>query len=89
MSSTVKRMTLIQEGKRILRNTRLTLHPALRKELMEDLAERLMKSGYPEEFRRTVIEAAVKGFESQVKASAKGERPLYRPREWEESTRRR
>ena len=47
-----------------------------------------MISGYPEEFRRGVIESAVKCYEDQVAASRRGEKPLYRPRRWEAPVRR-
>ena len=46
-------------------------------------------SGYPEDFRRGVIESAVACYEGQVAASARGEVPLYRPRDWQAQERKR
>ena len=84
----VKRISLVQEGLRRLRNTRPDLVPGLKKELMENLAEKMMVSGYNEEFRAGVIRSAVVGYERLMAASASGERPLYRPRSWQQKARR-
>ena len=54
---------------RNMRNTRKELHGELRIPLMEKLAEIMMVSGYPEDFRRGVIESAVACYERQVEAS--------------------
>jgi hypothetical protein len=89
MPGLTKRLTLVQEGIRMLRNTRPSLHPELRKGLMEDLAERMLISGYNSDYRRGIIESAVKGYEAQVAADLSGEKPLYRPRGWQQESRRR
>ena len=56
---------------------------------MEQLAKTMMKSGYPEDFRRGVIESAVTCYKQQLAASNTGEKPLYCPRAWECTARRR
>ena len=84
----VKRMSLVQEGLRRLRNTCPDLVPALKQELMEGLAEKMMVSGYPEEFRVGVIRDAVVGHERLLAACERGERPMYRPRRWRQQERR-
>ena len=89
MPAATKRITLVQMGVTMLRNTRQELHDELRVPLMEQLAETMMVSGYPEDFRRGVIESAVACYEGQVAASARGEVPLYRPRDWQAQERRR
>ena len=63
----------MQQGVTILRNTREELHSMLRVPLMEELAKTMMILVYPEEFRRGVIESAVKYYEDQVAASKRGE----------------
>jgi hypothetical protein len=73
----------------MLRNTRPSLHPELRRGLMEDLAERMFISGYNADYRRGILESAVKGYEAQVAADLTGEKPLYRPRSWQQESRRR
>ena len=83
----VKRVSLVQEGLRRLRNTRPDLVHTMKKELMEKLAEKMMVSGYPEEFRIGVIRSVVVGFERLVNACERGERPFYRPRSWQQQSR--
>ena len=89
MPPSVKRITLVQRGISMLRNTRERLHAELRVPLMEKLATTMMVSGYPEDFRRGVIESAVVCYERQVAASRSGAKPLYRPRAWQAVERRR
>jgi hypothetical protein len=85
----IKRVALVQEGLRRLRNTRPDLVEERKAGLMEDLAETMLISGYPEEYRAGVLKAAVTGYQRQVEADRSGEKPLYRPREWQEAERRR
>ena len=46
------------------------------------MAKAMMRSGYPEQYRREVLEDSIVGYQRQVAASEKGETPLYRGREW-------
>ena len=89
MPASTKRITLVQRGVTMLRNTRKELHHQLFIPLMEQLAETMMVSGYPEDYRRGVIESAVGCYKRQVAASERGEVPLYRPRDWNAPARRR
>ena len=73
---------LAQEGIRRLRNTRPTLVEEELVGLMEDFAEMMLQSGYPEHYRAGLLQAAITGYRRQVQASERGEKPLYRPREW-------
>lgn len=88
MPASVKRITLVQMGVTMLRNTRPELHDELRVSLMEQLAIKMMISGYPADYRIGVIESAVKCYEAQLGASVRGEKPLYRPRGWQPEVRR-
>ena len=88
MPGKVKRISLVQEGLRRLRNTRPDLVPTIKKELMENFAEKMMASGYNEKFRAGVIKSAVVGYERLSAACSRGERPLYRPRSWQQQARR-
>ena len=87
MPPSVKRITLVQMGVTMLRNTRPELHNELKVPMMEQLATKMMISGYPADFRRGVIESAVKCYEGQLAASVSGEKPLYRPRTWQQEVR--
>ena len=55
MPADTKRITLVQRGVTMLRNTRRELHHQLFIPLMEQLGVAMMGSGYPEDFRREVI----------------------------------
>ena len=48
----------------------------------------MARSGYPEGYRVEVIKSGVTGFERQLEASQKGEKPLFRPRDWQKDERR-
>ena len=67
---------LAQEGIRRLRNTRPDLVENLKVELMEDFAEMMMKSGYPEHLRASVIQAVLVGYGRQVEAASRRETSL-------------
>ena len=84
-----KRVCLVQECLRRLRNTRPSLVEANKVERMEEAGEMMMRSGYPEELRAGVLESALVGYRRQVEKSERGETPLYRPRGWREGERRR
>ena len=88
MPAATKRITLVQMGVTMLRNTRERLHKNLRVPLLEQLAEVMMVSGYPEDFRRGILESSVACYDKQVAASVEGRVPLYRPRGWEAPARR-
>ena len=89
MSAKVKMNTLTQEVIRRLRNTRVTLPwadhqaPALTK-----FSKKMARSGYPEGYRSEVIKSGVLGFERQLEASRNGQKPLFRPRDWQKAERR-
>ena len=52
MPASVKKITLVQMGVTMLRNTRPELHSELRVSMMELLATKMMISGYPADFRQ-------------------------------------
>ena len=49
--------------------------------------KKLQNSGYDEEFRKEVLRAGKNGFNKQVEADMKGEKPLYRPRGYQKMER--
>jgi hypothetical protein len=55
----IKRATLTQEGVRRMVNTSTEAGPSQRKDIMESWDLKMRCSGYPESFRRQVIQAAV------------------------------
>ena len=86
-SRKTKRLTAVNEGLRILRNTSKSLGWKFMADQLSDLALRLMQSGYEEQFRGEVIRDAIVGYERMVAASESGGRPLYRPKQWERAIR--
>ena len=82
LSKKIKRASLAQEALRRLRNIRPDKVMERKGKLLTDMAEGMMRSGYPEEFRREVLESSIIGYRKQVAASESGEKPLYRPRDW-------
>ncbi len=66
MPMRMKRVCLIQEVIRILRNTKRELHKDLKTKYLSEFAWRMKESGYSAQFRQEVIECGVKGYEKQV-----------------------
>ena len=87
LSSKVKRATLAQEALRRLRNVRPDKLVERKGELLTEMAEGMKRSGYPEDYRKEVLEASIVGYKKQVTASEAGEKPLYRPRWWRKQER--
>ena len=89
MSTRVKMNTLTQEVIRRLRNTRASLDwNEFKVPILTEFCKKMARSGYPQEYRSVVIKSGVIGFERQLAASQRGERPLFRPREWQKEERR-
>ena len=76
-----------QEGLRRLRNTRPDKVNERKGRLLTDMAEAMMKSGYPENYRKEVLQLSVIGYERQIAAYEAGVTPLYRPRSWNKEER--
>ena len=63
MPAAIEMITLVQRGVTMFRNTRREFYQQLFTPIMEHLAETMMVSGYPEDYRRGVIESAVACYE--------------------------
>ena len=85
----IKRNSLAQEGIRRLRNTSRHLPWETKAEIMSEFSHKLMLSGYDEKFRLEIIKSAVTGYERQCERADNGGTPLYRPRSYQQSERRR
>ena len=83
MSDKIKRNTLVQEAIRRLRNTSRELPWDLKAQILSEFSNKMMISGYSEQFRLEVIQSAVRGFEKQCEKADKGIAPLHRPREFQ------
>ena len=80
MPTKMKRVCLIQEIVRILRNTKKELHEKVKIGFLNEFALRMKDSGYTSTFRREVIEGGVKAYEKQLEREKSGICPLYRPK---------
>jgi hypothetical protein len=89
LSDRVKRSTMTNDALRRLLCCSPNLDASSRQEVMEDYARMLRRSGYSERFRHEVITDAVRGFEKMLKAEEEGGRPVDRPRDYQEASRRR
>ena len=90
MSARVKMNTLTQEVIRRLRNTRNTLPwSQFQAPILTEFSKKMARSGYPEGYRLEVIKSGILGFERQLEADRNGQKPLFRPREWQKEERRR
>ena len=90
MSAKVKINTLTQEVIRRLRNTRITLPwSEFQAKILTEFSKKMARSGYPEGYRLEVIKSGILGFERQLEADRNGQKPLFRPREWQKEERRR
>ena len=65
MSDKIKRNTLVQEAIRRLRNTSRDLPWELKAKILSEFSNKMMISGYSEQFRLEVIQSPVRGFEKQ------------------------
>ena len=89
MSARVKMNCLTQEVIRRLRNTRASLDwDEYKVPILTEFCKKMARSGYPEGYRAEVIKSGVIGFERQLEASQRGERPLFRSKDWQKEERR-
>ena len=90
MSARVKMNCLTQEVIRRLRNTRESLDwDEIKAPILTNFCKKMARSGYPESYRAEVIKSGVVGYERQLEASRSGQKPLFRPRGWQQEERRR
>ena len=89
MPMKVKRVCLANEVIRILRNTSRDAPVEVKRFFLSEFSQRMRMSGYPEQFRKEIIEGGLKGYEKQLKRNDEGECPLHRPKGYRTEERRR
>ena len=50
--------------------------------------QQLKNSGYDEKFRAEILKSGISGYNKILAADKAGERPIYRPKEWQAADRR-
>ena len=84
----VKRTVLSQEGLRRLLNCSRSLPWSEKTKHLTEFSKNLQYSGYNKFFRFHTIASSIKAYNNLCSKEDDGERPLYRPRSWNESERR-
>lgn len=87
-SKKMKLSVMVEEGVRRLRNNSQGMDWETIRSMMEEWSRKLRRSGYPETFRHQVIKAALDKWTKMCKTEDEGGRPIHRPREWQEASRR-
>ena len=83
-----KRIILVQQAIRILRNCSEDLSWETKKKHLNQMMNRMQYSGYNQKFRYEVIMSALHAFEKMKEKDDSGEVPQYRPKEWRKEERR-
>ena len=84
----VKRTVLSQEGLRRLLNCSRQIPWDEKAKHLTEFSKQLQFSGYNKSFRFHTIASSIKAYNTLRTREDDGERPLYRPRSWNESERR-
>ena len=84
-----KRICLVQEVIRMMRNTSKLLPKEVKTTLLSEFSFRMKESSYGKSFRLEVISSGVTGFQKQLQREIDGIRPLYRPKGYKEVERKR
>ena len=80
MPTRMKRVCLIQEVIRILRNTKRQLPDRYKERYLIEFSLRMKDSGYSASFRKEVIESGIVGYKRQLQRQEEGICPLHRPK---------
>ena len=83
LSMNMKRTILTQECLRILRNTKIELGEDIRNGHLNKFMIKLKNSGYDQIFRIEIVDSAMKAFEIMIEEDRKGNKPLFRDRNWQ------
>ena len=82
-----KRTVLTQDLLRILMRCSPELEWETKKKHVEEYVLRLQYSGYNEQFRKEIVRSAINAYEKIKRKVRKGERPLYRTKQWRQKER--
>ena len=82
LSWDVKRTVLTQEVLRIMLNCSKELEWDKVATFLNDMMIRMQFSGYTSKFRHQVLNSVFKAYDKMIAQDASGDRPLYRPKDW-------
>ena len=87
INASTKRTILTQECLWRLRNTKLELGNEVRNEHLNTFMIKMKNSGYNKKYRIQILDSALKAFDKMVEEDKKGNKPLYRNRNWNRENR--
>ena len=82
-----KRTVLTQDLLRIILRCSPELEWETKKKHIDEYVLRMQFSGYDEKFRREIVSSAMNAYEKIKRKVSKGERPLYRTKQWRQRER--
>ena len=82
LSHPQKRTILTQECLRRLRNTKVELGPEVQRKHLTNFMFTMKNSGYPERFRREILDSTTKAFDKMVSDDKSNMKPIYRSKSW-------
>ena len=88
MPSRIKRASFTQEAITLLRNCSPDTPWEKKVEFLNDFCLRMKISGYPEQYRKNIIESALAAWDKIVLEDQFGLKPLYRSNDWKKEERR-
>ena len=88
MPSRIKRASFTQEAITLLRNCSPDTPWDRKVEFLNDFCLRMKISGYPEQYRKNIIESALAAWDKIVLDDQFGLKPLYRSNDWKKEERR-
>ena len=87
MSAKSIRTILTQECMRRLRNTNVEMGEEIQKKHLNKFMLKLKNSGHSVQYRKQILDSAIKGFEKMLEEDKNGTKPLFRSRQWNEKER--
>ena len=88
MPSRIKRASFTQEALTLLRNCSPETPWKRKAEFLSDFCLRMKISGYPEQYRKAIIESALAAWDKIILEDQFGLKPLYRSNDWMKEERR-
>ena len=80
MSAKSIRTILTQECMRRLRNTNVELGEEIQQKHLDRFMLKLKNSGHSVQYRKQILDSAIKGFEKMLEEDKAGTKPLFRNR---------
>ena len=87
MSAKAIRTILTQECMRRLRNTNIEMGEDIQKKHLNMFMLKLTNSGHSVQYRKQILDSAIKGFDKMLEEDKNGTKPLFRNRQWNEKER--